>query len=140
MKCWHNFIVFYGKKQLFKKIYISEKNNQKLNSVIIYIMLYGINRLNLSAENNILIRKYDPKYEKDFIDNNCVRSNELAKDLIKKLLELDIKKRITIDMALNHSFLKDENYNSEKKYSNDCLSLVNTTNFLIQTMPQELNY
>jgi hypothetical protein len=83
-----------AKKQLFKKkIYISEKNNQKLNSVLIYIMLYGINSLNLSAENNILIRKYNPKYEKNCLDNNCVRNNELAKDLIKELLELDIKKK-----------------------------------------------
>lgn len=50
---------------------------------------------------------------------NC-RKNQEFKDLIKRLLELDVEKRITIEMALNHNFFnkeKNEEYdNSEKIY------------------------
>ena len=71
---------------------------------------------------------------KRFYRHNCIRKSEADKDLIKKLLELDVEKRITIEDGLNHSFFKnkendDSNYNSEKEYTKYCLSLLDTTNF-----------
>ena len=60
---------------------------------------------------SILIKKHRPKYNKNFIDKNCIRKNNDAKYLIIKLF---VEKNITIDEALNHNFLNDKNYNSEK--------------------------
>ena len=95
-------------KNLFKKLDISAKNNQTINSLIAYTTLYGVNSLGLTIQDKLLINKYNVKYKKNFINNKCVWKNQKAKDLIKKLFELDVEKRIIIEMALNHSFLSDE--------------------------------
>lgn len=48
--------------------------------------------------------------------------SESCSDLIKKLMEIDVSKRISIEEALNHPFLKENDYNEIKlgsKKSND---------------------
>ena len=117
MECRYDFIIFYGKKELFNKYDILNNYSQRINWLLIFITLYGIKKLNLTYPDKALIKKYIKKckvyYIKNFIDKNCKKKNEEAKDLIKKLLELKNQKKIKIKNALNHNFFK------QKKYVND---------------------
>ena len=53
--------------------------------------------------------KINEKYEKNYIENHfkknmSINNKKNAIDLIKKLLELNVDKRIDVDEALDHSF------------------------------------
>ncbi len=115
-------LCFMAKKQLFQKVF-KLNNNQRLNELCVYIKLYGISKLGLQLKDKALISG-KVTYIQNFIERNCVRGGDKAIDLIKKLLELDVTKRINVEEALNHSFF------DEGEYSKYCLSLFNKKNFL----------
>jgi calcium-dependent protein kinase len=79
--------------------------------VIMYILL--TNRLPFAGENddeiisNILHSEYNTFYLKDFSEN--------TKDLLKKLLERDVNKRINAEDALKHKFF--EEFKAKEKFN-----------------------
>ena len=94
---------------------IQQKYNFKCDlwscGVIMYILL--TNRLPFSGENddeiisNILYSDYNTYYLKDFSEN--------TKDLLSKLLERDLNKRINAETALNHKFF--EEFKAKEKFN-----------------------
>ena len=129
-------LYFMAKKKIFEQI--DSKKGQKFNSVFIYVTLYG-NNLKINPDYISSIKKYKVEYKENFIDNNCIRGGEKAKDLIKKLLELDVKKRVTLEDALSHCFFKNNKNNNSEEYIKYCLSLSNSNNFFKLTEVERNN-
>ena len=78
-------------------------------------MLYGVNKSNIKIAQKIKVEGKLGNFNNYFIKNNYKRDEkekENAIDLIKKLLEMDINKRISVKEALKHDFFK--NMNEEK--------------------------
>ena len=85
---------------------------QEEKSLFQYSILYGINMSKIKQEEKLKYGGNFHYYDKYFIDNNYNRDkNEKANaaDLIKKLLEIEIKERIRIEDALMHKFFENMN-------------------------------
>jgi calcium-dependent protein kinase len=120
---------------------IQQKYNFKCDlwscGVIMYILL--TNRLPFSGENddeiisNILYSEYNTFYLKDFSEN--------TKDLLKKLLERDVNKRINAEDALSHKFFEEfkakEKYNEIKDENKISKFIQNLKNYKRKSILQE---
>ena len=85
---------------------------QEEKSLFQYSILYGINISKIKQTEKLKYGGNFHYYDKYFIDNNYNRDkNEKANaaDLIKKLLEIEIKERIRIEDALMHKFFENMN-------------------------------
>ena len=85
---------------------------QEEKSLFQYSILYGINISKIKKVEKLKYGVNFHYYNKYFIDNNYDRDkNEKvnAIDLIKKLLKIEIKERISIEEALMHKFFENMN-------------------------------
>ena len=105
--------------------------------VIMYILL--TNRLPFAGENddeiisNILYSEYNTFYLKDYSEN--------TKDLLKKLLERDVNKRINAEDALKHKFFEEfkakEKFNEIKDENKISTFIQNLKNYKRKSILQE---
>lgn len=92
-------LFFLSKKQLFIFKEIQENTQHRRNALYQYIALYGYGKIKIKNGENML----DPdlhhicRCDKKFIEKNIVTKDKDAIDLVKGLLELNLKKRLTVD-------------------------------------------
>ena len=102
-------LFFMAERKIFDYKILDQNKIHRRNSLNQYAELYGANKAEILLEEKILLKRY--KYNAKLIEAECKRNVQEKKDaidLIKKFLELDVDKRINIEDALNHNFLKNQ--------------------------------
>ena len=107
-------LFFLCKKCIFNKEICTQQFNQRRNALIEYIYLYGKSNARVIESEKSIIGFRNINNIK--IEKKIERKDEDAIDLAKKLLEVDVKKRINVTKALNHSFFKINNKNNIKTF------------------------
>ena len=127
---------FYMAPEVIKEMVINLKDINKIDlyslGILIYRFAYGYFPYSLNYEEDK--KNYDNIYNK--IMNNNVEFEKgnkdysgLFKDFVKKLLEKDINKRISINESLEHPWVKASSILFDEKEK-----LYNMSNFLIELM------
>ena len=110
--------------------------------VIMYYLLSGRLPFNGEGEQEITNKIFEAKFEFDV--EHFKNISEEAKDLIKKCLKYDPKKRITIQNALNHKFFDDLKeaitYTEEEKIKLKKLKTLNKKSKFYQLVMTYLSY
>ncbi len=97
-------LFFMPKKDIF------DINLKEEKYIYEYILLYGKPNVNAKFQLIYNVSKYISKYDNAFIENNIKREIDekekyYAINVIKGLLQLNFRKRLSAEDSLNHSFL-----------------------------------
>lgn len=128
------FLTFLAQRfPIFNLNQFTKINNDTIKDIEPLVVIFGKEKLEEIAKlnkANLYIGDVFDKYKiKGGIDNLCAKKSDnndgddllkSAKDLLKSMLELNHKKRITADDALKHPFFNTFNNNFNIIYSNDC--------------------
>lgn len=118
---------------------LKESYNEKCDiwscGVIFYILLTGIPPFNGANDEEILSKVLDGYFH--FKPPTFKSVSSQCKDLIRKLLSYDVKKRITATEALSHPWFKTA---GESEYELDQEIMANLANFSIKNKMQQTLY
>ena len=105
--------------------------------VILYYMVTGHYPFSGDTKGEIFKKIQAGDYSKDALENSWC-SKEL-KDLIKRILKVDLRERITVKECLKHPFLKDDSQKTDLKLDSD---IVNSIKDFINknTFQKEISY
>ncbi|CAG9334709.1 unnamed protein product [Blepharisma stoltei] len=98
-----NGVTCYMAPEILSRVYDNPASDIWSVGVILYLMIQGKPPFRGQSKNDLL-NSY--KRGLDFEENNWILAAGELKDLLRKMLEFDFNKRITIDIALNHPWIK----------------------------------
>jgi serine/threonine protein kinase len=93
---------------VIKKIHIKSTECEKIDIFALGVLMYSLlfNRHPYNYKNNMSISEYSKILQKSELKFEGNEISSCCKDFVNKLLEKNIKKRVSFDMLMNHKWVK----------------------------------